>query len=123
MINRGVILWLVVTVALGIGTFVMKHRVQEQEERLGELNRAILEDQEAIHVLRAEWAHLNDPARLSRLNQKFLELQPIAGDQYFAIEQIPFRSSVIESPTEDGSKPQALGPYIHAQPAAQEIRQ
>jgi len=76
MIRRSTLMWTLAAVAVGAGLFVVKHRVQELEDRLAELNRAIAEDREAIHVLNAEWSYLNRPERLEDLGRRLLGLQP-----------------------------------------------
>src|ERR1700738_2724767 len=40
-------------------------------------NRAILADQDAIHVLKAEWAFLGQPSRLADLSRRYLDLAPL----------------------------------------------
>jgi cell division protein FtsL len=61
--------------AIGIGLFFVKHEVRDQEARLAELNQEIRREQEAIHILKAEWSYLNDPARLRQLSEKFLSMR------------------------------------------------
>jgi hypothetical protein len=41
------------------------------------VNRDIYQNQEAIHVLKAEWSFLNDPARLRDLSITVLGMQPV----------------------------------------------
>jgi cell division protein FtsL len=66
---------------LGVGLFFVKHEVRDQEARLAELNRDILRNQEEIHVLKAEWSYLNDPARLRQLSEKFLSMRVMSPSQ------------------------------------------
>ncbi|CAA7624681.1 Periplasmic protein TonB (modular protein) [Magnetospirillum sp. LM-5] len=66
---------------LGVGLFFVKHEVRDQEARLAELNREIQRNQEEIHVLKAEWSYLNDPARLRQLSEKFLSMRVMAPSQ------------------------------------------
>lgn len=67
----------IMTVAL----FYLKYEVTSLEEELSALNRTIVRDQEAIHVLRAEWSHLNESERLHELADKYLDLEPTRPDQ------------------------------------------
>ena len=55
---------LLLAVAIGVGLFMVKYRVQDLEDQLVTLNREIARDRQAIQVLRAEWSHLNEPSRL-----------------------------------------------------------
>ena len=49
--------------AAGYATIQFKYDVQALERELTQLDAKILRHQEAIHVLKAEWAFLNEPAR------------------------------------------------------------
>jgi hypothetical protein len=65
--------------SLGLTLFVVKYQVQDLEGVLVEYNSKITEDREAIHVLKAEWSHLNQPARLRQLAKRYLgmvDVQP-----------------------------------------------
>ena len=73
MIRRSMPLWLLLATCAGITLFLVKHEVQEREDRLNALHREILADQEAIQVLNAEWSYLNRPDRLEHLIREFSE--------------------------------------------------
>ncbi|MAH83269.1 MAG: hypothetical protein CBB68_02755 [Rhodospirillaceae bacterium TMED8] len=77
---------LLVSVAVCVGLFLVKYRVQGLEGRLDDLNREIARDREAIRVLRAEWSHLNEPERLRALADRYLGMKPLA------VQQIAHRS-------------------------------
>lgn len=91
MIRSATVLWIGLALCLGAGLFQVKHEVQVLEEELAHLNRAILADQEAIHVLRAEWAYLNRPERLEALSRRYLEIAPLAAAQLITIDSLPLR--------------------------------
>jgi cell division protein FtsL len=75
-----------------VGVFVLKHEVQKLEQELGQLHRQILTDQEALHVLKAEWSHLNQPERLKELAQRHLGLEALAPGQIVRFEDLPYRT-------------------------------
>ena len=52
-------LWVTLTCLVGFGMFVMKNQVQNLENELASINRNIEEDVKTIHILKAEWSHLN----------------------------------------------------------------
>ncbi len=85
----GTVLWSCMAAAIGVGLFFIKHEVKEQEARLAELNREIQRNQEAIHVLKAEWSYLNDPARLRQLSEKYLGMKPMAPAQVATLDTLP----------------------------------
>ena len=70
--RRSTLLWSTLCLAVVIGLFVVKHRVQDLEDRLHALNAEILADRDATQVLEAEWSYLNQPARLEALSRKLL---------------------------------------------------
>ncbi len=81
MIRPAMVLIVLLAASLSLTLFVVKYQVQDLEEELIGLNRAITEDRQAIHVLKAEWSHLNEPSRLKKLAERYLGLGPIATDQ------------------------------------------
>jgi hypothetical protein len=91
MIRLGSILWLALIALASIGTFQLKYRVQAQEQELTRLDRQIQRDRDAIQVLHAEWAHLNDPGRLADLARRHLDLAPVAGVQIVRFDVLPAR--------------------------------
>ena len=54
----------------------LKYEVTDLEQELNTLNRSIEKNHEGIHVLKAEWSHLNDTARIKNLATRYLEMHP-----------------------------------------------
>jgi len=75
---------------LSVGLVAVKSRVQEMETQLATLKSDIKEDRTAIRVLKAEWSHLNDPARLKRLAETYLHLSPVTSGQIASITALPY---------------------------------
>ncbi len=79
--------------------FHIKYQVKELTRDIVQLNRQIADDKEAIHVLKAEWAYLTQPARLKVLAEQYLELNYIAANQIMPVngkllaESMPIYSS------------------------------
>jgi len=71
--------------------FQVKYEVQDLERELTQINRQILADQEAVHVLQAEWSYLNQPARIAELSRRHLGLGPMQPEQVAAIAILPPR--------------------------------
>lgn len=84
----GTILWACVAACIGVGLFFVKHEVKDQERRLNALNAEIQRNQETIHVLRAEWSYLNDPARLRALSEKHLGMHPVMPNQVATLDGV-----------------------------------
>lgn len=89
MIQLGTVLWLTFAVTAGVGLFQVKYEVQALEEELTRLHRQILRDQEAIHVLHAEWSYLNEPRRLAELARRHLGMEPVSADRLSSFDALP----------------------------------
>ena len=87
---------LVLAGVLSLALFALKYQVQDLEDALVTLNRPIFADEEAIHVLRAEWSHLNDPRRLRSLARRHLGMKPVTPNQLATIADLPPRPSDTE---------------------------
>jgi hypothetical protein len=69
----------------------VNYDAQAALDRVGSLRAEIAREREAIAVLRADWAWANAPERLASLvaaNADALGLEPMAGAQFAAVEQI-----------------------------------
>jgi len=74
MIRPAMLLIFLLAVSLSLTLFVVKYEVQDLEGELVGYNRTISEDRQALHVLKAEWSYLNQPARLKALSERYLGL-------------------------------------------------
>ncbi len=83
-------LWVTLTCLVGFGMFVMKNQVQDLENELASINRNIQENVKTIHVLKAEWSHLNNPSRLRSLATKHISLNSIQAEQIINYSALPF---------------------------------
>lgn len=74
---------------LAVATFSVKYQVQALDEELQALNHQIENDRRAIHVLEAEWSHLNDPRRLRSLARSYLGLEPVTAENLTGFQDLP----------------------------------
>jgi hypothetical protein len=74
---------------LGGAIYHIKHQVLDLEQRMQGLNRQIINTNETIHILKAEWGYLNQPKRLQGLNNKHLQLRSIAHYQVASYQTFP----------------------------------
>jgi len=89
MIRPATAFWIVLAGCAGFGLYHLKHEVQALEDQLFRVNRSILAEQEAIHVLHAEWSYMNQPARLQALAARHLDLQPTKPSQLGTLATLP----------------------------------
>jgi hypothetical protein len=97
MFRRTTLIWLLVTSALGFGLYQIKYEVQSQEEQLARINKQILDNEEAIQVLSAEWSYLNRPDRLAEMARRYLEMSPLAPAQFTQLGLLPDRDAVAQA--------------------------
>ena len=81
MMRRTTVLFIFLAAALSLALFSLKYQVQDLEDEFVGLNRSILAERRATHVLEAEWSYLNDPARLGPLAVRYLGLRPVESEQ------------------------------------------
>lgn len=97
MIRRSTLFTSVLAVSTGLALFVVKYQVQDLEDTLTQINREIASNRQAVHVLKAEWSHLNEPNRLRFLVARHLDLGPLENGQFMTpadlAEQLALRSS------------------------------
>lgn len=74
---------------MSVAVFYLKYEVTHLESEVDRLNRAIVTDSESIHVLEAEWSHLNEAERIRELAEKYLEMKPTRPDQIVRTELPP----------------------------------
>jgi len=90
MIRTHALIWAVL-VAAAVGVlFYTSHQAQELEAELEAGHRAVIAEREAIRILHAEWAYLNEPGRLRELARLHTPLGPAMPAQIVAgIDDIP----------------------------------
>ena len=98
MIRRLIPLLLVLVVLVSGLLYRTSYSVQAMEQKLDSMNHEIIAEQENIHVLKAEWSYLNDPARLEALAKKYLALQPVQTAQIIAMNNLPSKLPVHGAP-------------------------
>ena len=98
MIHRGLVFWSIAAVATAVGLFTVKYKVADLEEKIDRTNQKIIESQQATHILRVEWAHLNEAERIERLAQKHLKLEQAGIKQVVRLDSLK----------PDSLKPEAL---------------
>ena len=113
----GTFVWALMAAVVGIGLFFVKHEVKEQEARLASLNQEIRRNQEAIHVLKAEWAYLNDPARLRQLSERHLGMKPMSPSQVASIGTLPREQGSTHAVAATPAQPPAVAKAEPARPA------
>ena len=103
------VFWSVAAVATAVGLFTVKYKVQDLEEKIDRTNLRIIESQQATHILKIEWAHLNEAERIEKLAQKYLKLEPASIGQVVRLDSLkseslpPRREAPLPSPPRTGN--------------------
>ncbi len=87
MMQRSTLIFLFMSLAVGFLLFQVKYAVVEIEDKLAIATRKIKREKENLHILSAEWTHLNEPRRLQKLAEKFLDVVPAKVEQMVSIDQ------------------------------------
>jgi cell division protein FtsL len=83
--RQSTLLFVFLALVVGFVLFKVKYEVVEIEQKLAQAQHQIDRERENIHILRAEWSHLNEPKRLQKLAGKYLDILPMKTDQVVAI--------------------------------------
>lgn len=73
--------WMVFVLVAALAVYEVKYDVREIKQDVASLEAQLAEENEAIHVLEAEWAYLTRPERLMELSAKHLPLGPVVPTQ------------------------------------------
>lgn len=109
--------------ACGSGLYVYqtKHRAQELDREVGRTIKLTEAARERVTALRAEWALLNEPERLSELSRQYLNLHTLAPSQFVTLADLGAKlpavlppGSFTPPPSEDDlPAPVAEAPPLH----------
>lgn len=88
MLRRSTLFVIVLSAAIGFGLFKLKYEVMMLEKEYRQITQAIIHTEESVSVLKAEWAHLTTPERLTSLSTRYLAVAPVSGAQLVSLEQV-----------------------------------
>jgi len=71
----------------------VKYEASGETTKVAALRTEIAQEEDTIAVLKAEWSHLNEPARLQALSSRYLDLKPLDVDQIATLQDLPERPS------------------------------
>ena len=89
---------LVLLVAAAAYVYEIKFESTLRAERVAKMRADVRRERDAIAALRAEWAALENPARVQGLVRRHLPLRPADARQYDQLDRLPERSPVVAQP-------------------------
>ena len=79
------------TIVLAVVLYNVKYDAQIYIKRIKVLKVELRQELETIHILRAEWSHLNQPDRLQKLATRYTRLVPLNANQIVTVNNLPDR--------------------------------
>jgi hypothetical protein len=89
---------LVLLIAAAAYVYEIKFESTLRAERVAKMRSDVQHERDAIAALRAEWAGLENPARIQGLARRHLHLRPAEAMQYNALDRLPERPPTIVQP-------------------------
>jgi cell division protein FtsL len=99
-----ILCWIFAGSATALILFQIKQEVRDLEQEIAATRAEILRDQEAVHVLEAEWSYLNSPARLAALAERHLQMAPLEADRIIAFEDLPLPGAPEDLPAPEDTE-------------------
>jgi hypothetical protein len=81
--------------------YEIKYEATLRAERVAKMRSDVRRERDAIAALRAEWAQLENPARIQGLVRRHLTLGPASPYQFDTLDRLPQRSPQIAQPPRD----------------------
>jgi len=81
-------LFMVLAGGLSMVLFSVKYQVHDLEAQQKRLSKEFKNEHRSLHVLRAEWANLNDPERIKVLAEQFLGMHPVLPNQVIQLSEV-----------------------------------
>jgi cell division protein FtsL len=92
MIRITTLLWIALLAVAGGTVMNVSYQVRLVQRHIAEVQREAKQEQDAIHILDAEWDTLNDPKRIDGLAQRYLpQLQSTPIARVVALEDVPLK--------------------------------
>ncbi len=83
------VLSVVLVIAVSIGLYNLKYKVEARERERASLVQETVNERDAIRILRAEWSYLTQPERLQSLADRHLDLVPLKASQIATFDDLP----------------------------------
>jgi hypothetical protein len=89
-------------VSAAVDVYKIKFESTVQAERVAKLHAEIRRERDAAAALRAQWAQLDNPARIQALAQRHLALRPTDPTQIDSLDHLPERPPPASVPPSPG---------------------
>lgn len=89
---------LILLVAAAAYVYEIKFESTLRAERVAKMRVDVRRERDAIAALRAEWATLDNPARIQSLSRRHLRLRPAEPTQFDALQGLPEKPPMVVQP-------------------------
>jgi hypothetical protein len=89
---------LILLVAAAAYVYEIKFESTLRAERVAKMRVDVRRERDAIAALRAEWATLDNPARIQSLSRRHLQLRPAEPTQFDSLQNLPEKPTVLVQP-------------------------
>src|SRR3954463_10545139 len=90
---------LILLISAAAYVYEIKFESTLRAERVAKMHVEVRRERDAIAALRAEWATLDNPARLQGLARRHLQLRPADATQYDPLTRLPERPPTVVQPS------------------------
>lgn len=90
--RKSALVWIALAVISGAALFHTSQKVTDGRTKLDTIIARTAKENEALRVLEAEWAYLNQPGKLEKLVKHYLDLTPLKGKQFGKVEDFTART-------------------------------
>ena len=111
---------LILLISAAAYVYEIKFESTLRAERVAKMRVDVRRERDAIAALRAEWATLDNPARVQGLARRHLHLRPAESAQYDSLDRLPERPpTIVQPPPTDAiaDKIEDLNPVTGSVPA------
>lgn len=114
MLRRPTFWFVTMAICVGMVLFRIKYEVIALEQHNSRLKKEIIANKDAIHHLKADWAHLNDPKRLQASSKAHLhELNPVKSSQLITFQDMAgSNTNVKPEPSQTKESQNTLDAYV-----------
>ncbi len=106
---------ILVLLGSAVYAYTIKYETSFRTEQIAKAKIEIKAEQDAINVLRVEWAFLTRPERVQKLAERYLELEPLSLAQIDSFASLPERLPHADT---IGDKIDLLGLGVASTPSA-----
>jgi hypothetical protein len=89
---------LILLIAAAAYVYEIKFESTLRAERVAKMRVDVRRERDAIAALRAEWATLDNPARIQSLSRRHLQLRPAEPTQFDSLRNLPEKPPVVVQP-------------------------